>query len=119
MEENKMAKKYLLNSAVITTPGTYSYQLINVELLKEFLKKGEWNSTIGYKSTAMALEKLTGIKIPVNRKLIKMNVGDVAIVFRLTKRIIDPSRKNEISIKEVLENCEIGLLKKTRGDTPK
>ncbi|MBD3215206.1 MAG: DUF1874 domain-containing protein, partial [Candidatus Lokiarchaeota archaeon] len=58
---------------------------------------------------------ITNVAIPVNRKLIKMKKGDSAIVFRLTKRILDPSRKEEVSVEEVLNNCEIGLLKKKEG----
>ena len=109
--------KYVLNSAVITAPGTYTYKLISLEEMKEWLN-GEWVSTIGYEATAKALEALTGIEIPVDRKIIKMQPGDEALVFRLvfppgTKRI-NPKDKGSLSVDFVLNNCEIGILKRIK-----
>lgn len=104
--------KYILNSAVITTPGTYTYKLIGIDEAHDFLCAGEFESTIGYQETADALMVMTGISIPVNRKLIKMNAGDESLVFRLTCRLSDPALKGKLSADFVKQNCEIGILKK-------
>lgn len=104
--------RYLLNSAVITTAGKYSYRLISVEEAKEWLSQGDYMSTIGYPETAKALEVLTGFKCEVNRGLISMKDGDEALVFRLTKRLEDPSKKGRLTPQEVIESCEIGILRK-------
>jgi len=111
-------KKYLLNSAVITSEGVYSYRIINLDKAKEWLKDYDWISTIGYEQTALALKEITGIQIPVVRKTIMMKVDDEALVFRLvfppgTKRI-DPKQKGKLSKKFILNNCEIGLLKRIK-----
>lgn len=104
--------KYILNSAVITTPGKYSYKLITAEEAKEFLKKGEFLSTLGYIETAQALFAITGINVPVNRQQIKMKKGDEALVFRLTCRLDDSTLKGCLTPEFVLQNSEIGILKK-------
>jgi len=108
--------KYILNSAVITSEGVYEYRLITLDEMKHWLKNNDWVSTIGYEQTAESIEELTGIKVPVDRKIIKMEVGDEALVFRLvfpkgTKRI-DPKQKGQLSKEFILENCEMGILKR-------
>jgi len=41
-----------------------------------------------------------------------MEPGDKALVFRLTKRLGDVSKKGHIGMEEVLANLEIGLLER-------
>jgi len=104
--------KYILNSAVITTPGTYRYRLISLEEMIDWLKQGNWLSTIGYIETATALEELSGFSIPVNRIQIRMKKGDQALVFRLTKRIENVNQKGHLGVEEVCKSLEIGILEK-------
>lgn len=105
--------KYILNSAVITTPGLYSYRLIGVEKAQKWLADGGFESTIGYQETCDALGTVTGMKVPCNRRQIQMKAGDEALVFRLTCRMQDPRLKGKIkNLEFILQNCEIGLLKK-------
>ncbi len=113
MYKNK--KRFVLNSAVITTPGEYSYKLVSPSVAKTWLEAGSYKSTIGYEETAIALEKITDVKVPVNRENIHMTAGDEALVFRLTKRLSDPILKGSIGIEEILANVEIGILTKTGG----
>jgi hypothetical protein len=107
-------KKYILNSAVITSPGMYEYNFITVEEMKKWLEAGDWVSTIGYEETAKALQELTGIKIPVNRQQIKMKQGDEALIFRLTCRLDNPQLKGYLTTEFIKNNCEIGILKKIK-----
>jgi hypothetical protein len=104
--------RYILNSAVITSEGVYEYKLISVEEAKKWLEVGEFVSTIGYEETAKALELITGVKVDVNRKQVKMAKNDEALIFRLTCRLDNPVLKGNMSIDFVLNNCEIGLLKR-------
>lgn len=101
--------RYLLNSAVITSYGEYSYHPLSLDEGKEYLGYG-FQSTIGYPQTAEALSLLTGCEIPVNRKQIKMDRGDSALVFRLTCRLDDPALKGKLSTEFVLKNYELGIL---------
>lgn len=104
--------RYILNSAVITTPGKYEYKLITLDEAKEWLSRGEFESTLGYRETAEALSLLTGIEIPVNRKMVQFQSGDEALVFRLTCRLDSPELKGKVGVDFILNNCEIGILKK-------
>jgi len=104
--------RYILNSAVITSPGTYTYRLISLDEAKKWLSKGPFVSTLGYQETAMALTALTDVPCDTNRKIIQMQVSDEALVFRLTCRLDNPSLKGQLSTEFVLNNCEIGILKK-------
>jgi hypothetical protein len=58
--------RYILNSAVITSPGRYEYKPISMEGVKVFLGEPGWISNIGYKETEQALSLLKGTHIPVN-----------------------------------------------------
>lgn len=105
--------RYILNSAVITTPGNYEYRLIDTCEAILWLSDGRFTSTIGYQETADALTSIAGIHIPVNRKMIKMETDDEALVFRLTVRLTDPAVKGKINDRSwIMENSEIGILKK-------
>jgi hypothetical protein len=101
--------KYILNSAVITSPGMYSYNIITAAIAEVWLKENEWISTIGYEETAIALHSLTGVRVPVSKVSIKMMFGDEALVFRLTSRL-PPEMKGNMTPEFVMKNCEIGLL---------
>jgi len=108
--------RYILNSAVITSEGIYSYKRITVEEAKEWIKKGPYISTIGYEETALVLSEMLGIKIDVNRIVIEMEKGDEALVFRIVlpkgSPRIDPKDKGMIM--RVIENkyWEMGILRR-------
>ncbi|HOL44681.1 MAG TPA: DUF1874 domain-containing protein [Methanoregulaceae archaeon] len=104
--------RYVLNSAVITTPGKYTYRLISNEEIKEWLMRGPFESTLGYQETATALSVLTGIPIGVNRRMVQFRVGDEALVFRLTCRLDDPRLKGYVGEDFILDHCEAGILRK-------
>lgn len=105
-------KRYILNSAVITTPGTYTYRLVSVDEAKEWLMREPFESTLGYQETAVCLSAITGIPVKVDRKMVKMQVGDEALVFRLTCRLDDPHLKGQVGTDFIVANCEIGILRK-------
>jgi len=104
--------RYILNSAVITTPGTYNYRLIDTDEVKRWLDAGPFDCTIAYPETAKALESITGRLFQTNRKTTKMAKGDEALVFRLTARMSRPDLKGKLTPEFVLANSEIGILKK-------
>lgn len=134
--------RYVLNSAVITAPGTYVYGLIDLDAARAWLtapcgiclhSSGEMDhlpcrdcegtgrqpfiSTVGYVETAEALADLTGVAIPINRQMIAMKADDEALVFRLnfppgTPRLT-PQTKGLLSPEFILAHCEIGLLKRS------
>ncbi|MCX7957436.1 MAG: YddF family protein [Deltaproteobacteria bacterium] len=102
--------RYILNSAVITEEGLYKYNKISLEDARKWLMESEFISAIGYKETSDAIEILTGVRVDVNRIQVRLNKGDEALIFRITKRVTDPNMKGELSKEYVLNNYEFGLL---------
>lgn len=108
--------RYILNSAVITSPGCYIYNLITPDEAREWIKQGPFLSTIGYQETAKVLSEMLGIEIQVNRITIQMQKDDEALVFRIVlppgHPRIDPANKGQIQ--NILGSgfFELGLLKK-------
>jgi len=109
---------YILNSAVITAPGTYRYTLLQpseaAELLRIWCDPDAFPnppiSCIGYEETAEAMAVLLNYRPAINRMTIKMLPGDQALVFRLTKRLSQAEMKGKLGLSLILSNCEIGLL---------
>lgn len=89
---------HLLNSAVITSPGTYhACQLTQEEFSQEvvgasMLKK--LRSYIGYEETATHIQSLTGVPIPVNRDMVIPLPGDTLLVCRPAYRV-EPAQKGQ------------------------
>ncbi|MEM3146001.1 MAG: hypothetical protein QW838_02960 [Candidatus Nitrosotenuis sp.] len=131
MKEN--THRWLLNSAVLPNFGTYLYyppcsslapeRHINgnpcldcVKAAADWLHEEAWESTIRYKETAEALRILTGVHVPLSPKAIKMNVGDVALVFRLRYEEgasrIPEAQKGKLTPLDVLSSCELGFLER-------
>lgn len=108
--------RYLLNSAVITAPGNYSYALVDEAAAAAWYRQGPVESTIGYAETAAALSELLGAKIAVSRRVITMAAGDEALVFRLVlppgSERIDPRDKGAIGRALIGQHYELGLLRR-------
>jgi hypothetical protein len=103
--------RYLLNSAVVTSPGRYEYWLCDTEAARRWMAAGPVESTIGYQETAEALSVLLGQPVEINRRMVRMEPGDEALVFRLTVRLADPSVKGRINDPDwIAEHSEIGIL---------
>lgn len=105
---------YILNSAVITGPGLFLYERVYPGEARAWLRLFPWDSTIGYEETAQALSQITDVSVPYDsrKRQITMETGDQALVFRLTKRVVNPADKGSMSLDWIKNNCEIGLLRK-------
>jgi len=107
--------KYILNSAVLTAFGLYNYKQVPLFDAILWLQTCDWESTIGYPETAEALTNLSSVQVPVNRKIITMQAGDEALVFRLVfpqGYRPDPSQKGKMGMDFILKNSEVGILKR-------
>jgi hypothetical protein len=111
--------RYVLNSAVLTAFGSFTYEQISHAAAADWLRAGEFVSTVGYPETADAMTDLFGVSIPVNRASIQMAPGDEALVFRLvfppgTPRLT-PEAKGQLGLDFIREYCEVGLLRCLAG----
>lgn len=86
---------YILNAAVITGPGIYSYRLLTREQAAEWLRSREWESRIGYPATAEHIQSLCGKRPALSREQIVLQPGDEALVVRLKYRLNDPGQKKD------------------------
>lgn len=105
--------KYLLNSAVITSPGEYRYTIVSPEEARQW-DGGQAISTIGYEQTAEALTQLLSRPVKVDRRTIVQQPGDECLVFRLVfppgSPRIDPNDKGRLSAALMAGQYELGLL---------
>lgn len=105
-----------LNTSILTTYGTYSYEPVSLERAKEIIEEYQANgsairSYIGHQSTAELMSRLLGYPVGVNRGQYHHEVGDVAIVFKLKGR---PPEGAILSLDELeAMGYEFGVLTRT------
>jgi hypothetical protein len=106
--------RYLLNSAVITAPGRYSYRLVTPEEARAWAAQGPWVSTLGYAETAALASEVLGVPVPMDRRTIRMEAGDEALVIRLAlppgSPRIDPKDKGRLGQAILAGHIELGVL---------
>ena len=107
-----MPSLYVLNTPILTEYGSFDFRKSSLPEVKELLSQG-FTSAIGHEATASLMSELTGINIPVNRVAIKMQPGDIAVVFRLLTRL--PEGK-VLSLDEIAKiPYELGILEMEAG----
>jgi hypothetical protein len=72
----------------IPTPVKLFVRPIDLERVKSLLQLG-FESVVGHQSTAEILSTLLGIEVPTNRTEIKLQSGDILIVFQLNIRLAE------------------------------
>ena len=104
--------RWLLNSAVLTSYGDYSFVSITREEARRLFRQQPFTSAIGHAATAAVLSEQLGIDVPLNRIQISMNVDDQAIVFRLCDRLPENAVLDKNEFMEL--SSEFGLLTRVR-----
>ncbi|MCS7131984.1 MAG: YddF family protein [Hadesarchaea archaeon] len=99
---------YLLNAPIITSYGRYLYRPCDVSEARALLANSAYVSAVGHEATAQIMSALLGYPVPVNRIAVRMEKGDVAVVFRILTRLPE----GKILTVEELKNTpfEIGFL---------
>ena len=96
----------IMNSAVLTAFGTYTYRPLSPEEARGLLAGG-FMSAVGHPEAAKAASEILGAEVPVNRAEIHMEPGERAIVVRLKSR---PPAGSEVHAS--VEAYEVGLLER-------
>lgn len=101
---------FILNTPILTDYGTYRFRKVGVKEALDALSDG-FTSAVGHQGTAELLSAILGIPVSMNRTVVKMAAGDIAVVFRVLTRleegmVLDSKALNAIPY-------ELGLLRKT------
>jgi len=87
----------LMNSAMMPKPGNYSTYEVDPRLFADLVKQADsmqkLDSYIGYPESVQLIAELTGVRVPMNRRLTDLNPGDVLLCVRLQYRVENPAHK--------------------------
>lgn len=78
----------ILNSSILTSFGSYTYKPLSVDAAKSLLKDG-FISYVAHEATKQVISKLFNIELPQNRGMYFQQPGEIAIVFKLNKRLAE------------------------------
>lgn len=76
----------ILNTSILTTPGTYTLEDISLKQARELVRCNEIDSAVGHQSASEVMSTLLGTGIPVNRQEFRQCLGQEALVFKLNGR---------------------------------
>jgi hypothetical protein len=87
-----MSKFYITNAFSLGMLGEEKRYIIHVaeisnEYALELVRKYSFISAIGHDATAKIISQILGVNIPVNRIAVKLQSGDIALVFQLLQRL--------------------------------
>lgn len=78
----------ILNTSIITSYGTYTYQPVNAKTAMDMVKShGGIKSHVGHQAAADCLSTLLDTSVPMSREPYTQGVGDIALVFKLNGRL--------------------------------
>ena len=104
-------KIYLMRSPELPCFGEFSYKQIDVEEARTLISSGKFISAIKYQWDADLLRDILGVYIPINRGEIKLEVGDVAVVFSFLEE--DSEEKEPLKKGPEKHLFHVGLLRRT------
>jgi hypothetical protein len=94
---------YLANAfslSMLTPPTTVKVLEVGVEDAKSILRDG-FTSAIGHDSTAKIVSLQLGMPVSVNRVSVKLETGDVIVVYQLLTRLPEGKVLSEDEMKQV------------------
>ena len=81
-------KLAILNTSIATADGNYALRTITLDEAQFLVNEADGlDSAVGHAATAEILTRLLGVDIPVNRQQFAQQVGQKALVFKLSGRI--------------------------------
>lgn len=103
---------YVLNTSIITEPGSYEFININLKEVKILSEMVKFESAVGHESTAKVLTDVLGQDIKFNRIDFKQSVGETVLIAKTKKRGPEGKILTVDQLKDI--GMEYGLLKRTK-----
>ena len=94
-------KVTLLNTTIVTSDGLFEIETIPLEEVKEICGRHTVDSAIGHKATAQVLSGLLGFPVEAKRQEYCQGFGEIAIAFKLNKRIAEGQILSAQEIEEI------------------
>lgn len=92
----------ILNTPILTNYGSFTFKSITIDYAKTLIHREKCIlSAIGHKATAEILSHILERDIPANRVEYKQERGDVALVFKLNRRIEEGRVLTKQEIEEI------------------
>ena len=104
-----MPSLYVLNTPILTEYGSYDFRKSDLSEVQALLQK-DFLSAVGHEGTATLMTQLTGVQIPVNRVAIRMQPGDIAVIFRVLTRLPEGKVLSDEELSKV--PFEFGILER-------
>ena len=83
---------------------------VNLDTVKDLLLKRGFESAVGHQSTAEILTNLLGIEVPANRVSIRLQPGDILIVFQLAIRLQEGQVLNKEELIDLYEKGQASFV---------
>jgi len=102
-QPKKIDRLILLNAMVLPKkPMVMTSAPTDLENVKALVRiSGKIESYIGHPATAQLLSQLLGVDIPVNRGEYSPEVGDVAVIARLRRRLEKPEDVQSVKLEDI------------------
>lgn len=111
--------RFVVSSAVVTAPGDYRYRLLSPDEARAWWLSAPVVSRIGCGETCTAIGRVLDVPAPaVDRRTVRMEVGDEALVFHVAlpphARRLAVEVKGREGVERLMAECEVGLLWRLR-----
>lgn len=100
----------LVNSAMMPVAGMYRMTMLTESEFAERLRAAQFESFIGYETTATHVQQIAGVHVPVSRAETTLRSGDTMLVCRLNFRLANPKMKadrNYVPQRSDYEYCAV------------
>ena len=77
----------LLNAPILTTFGSFTFELVEIEQAKQLVTANSFQSFIGHEITRKFLSEKLGVVIHYDRGNYLQQHGEQALIFRIKKRL--------------------------------
>jgi hypothetical protein len=85
----------MLTGLLDETDVIVKFKKVSTSDVKDILTNNDFISVVGHETTANVLSTLLGMNIQTNRMNLRLNEGDVVIIFQLNQRLPEGSVLNE------------------------